>query len=299
MGEQINPLNNQNTSRQILIITGLSGAGKTILMRSLEDLGFYCVDNLPIPLLNTFLNFVFHTQSNILKVVLGIDSRGEQFLNNFISIINNLKNTGVSQFLKIIFLNSRTSTLIKRFQETRRTHPLAINIDLLSAIEKEKKLLEPIMSMSDIVLETDSFNIHELRHWVQKSFSNINTKLLVAHIISFGFKYGIPEESNLLFDVRFLPNPHFIPELKPLDGRDEKIQKFLFSYTIVQNYWEKLKNFIHFSLKNFYDEGRFSITIAIGCTGGKHRSVTFAEKLGQENIEGVKFLVTHRDTGKE
>ncbi len=285
-------------NQQILIVTGLSGAGKTSVMRGLEDLGFYCVDNLPIPLINTFLDLACKANTGPIKVALGIDARGERFLPNFINEIEKLKRM-LGESLKIIFLNANTQTLLKRFQETRRKHPLATKIDLATAIEKEKKLLEPIMTKSDMLLDTDILNIHDLRHWVQQTFAGPQGRKLVVSLVSFGFKYGVPAESNLVFDLRFLPNPYFIPELKSLDGRDVKIQNFLFSNTQVTKYWDHLQIFIKYTLQKYYEEGRFSVTISIGCTGGKHRSVSFVEKLGHELWEHTTFLTVHRDVEKE
>lgn len=289
-----------NRDKQIVIISGISGAGKASVMRALEDQGFYCVDNLPIPLLTTFLTLAFQTQSNLLKVALGIDARGEQFFHDFVSEIKKLKQGPLKTQIKVIFLNASNATLLKRFQETRRKHPLATNVvDLASAIEKEKNLLEPVMGLADMILDTDTFNIHDLRHWVRKAFDIIQVKELIVNLVSFGFKYGTQDESNLIFDLRFLPNPFFVPHLKPLDGRDPQVQDYLFTQPIVVEYWHKLTDFLHYSLLKFYEEGRFFVTVAIGCTGGKHRSIAFVEKIAHEKWPSIKFIVHHRDIEKE
>ncbi len=286
----------------ILIVTGLSGAGKTSVMRALEDQGFFCVDNLPIPLLSRFLGLTFkaHTNApkNVLKVALGIDSRGIEFLKDFVHEVDMLKkNRNIN--VRVIFLRAHHKTLVKRFQETRRKHPLGSDIGLTSAIEKEKDLLAPIMHMSDMILETDDMTIHSLRHWVRNSFCVTAKRELMVNIISFGFKYGVPVESNIVYDIRFLPNPYFIPALKNYNGRDAKIQEYLFAQQPVVDYWQRLHNFLEYSLQQFYNEGRYFVTIAIGCTGGKHRSVAFVEKMGKQTVENIAFLVTHRDLGKE
>ncbi len=283
----------------ILIVTGLSGAGKTSFMRSLEDLRFYCVDNLPVPLLSTFLNLSFKAQTNLKKVALGIDARGEQFLKNFTYEINRLKHVEMISNIKIIFLNASESTLLKRFQETRRKHPLAQDKSIQSAIKEEKDLLDPIMNMSDMILDTDKFNIHELRSWVQQSFSATQKHTLLVNVISFGFKYGVPAESNLVYDLRFLPNPYFNPDLKKFTGQDAVIQEYLFQQEEVIEYWKRLIDFLHYSLERFYKEGRFFVTVSIGCTGGKHRSVSFVERLSKETWKHMSFLPHHRDVGKE
>lgn len=287
--------------KQLFIVTGLSGAGKTILMRALEDFGFYCVDNLPLPLFYTFLNLAEQANSNLLKVALGIDSRGQRFLTDLIREIKKIKeNEGKNWSLKIIFLDADEDTLLRRFQETRRNHPmLEESMSLKQAIKKEKKLFEPVRKMADMVLNTNVFNVHDLRKWTKGFIANKQTQKVLVNLISFGFKFGIPTESNLICDLRFLPNPYFEAKLKILDGRSEQIKEYLFKYDSVKEYWEKLKSFLHFSVQNFYKEGRFFVNIAIGCTGGKHRSVAFVEKLGAEDWENTRFLIHHRDLGKE
>lgn len=294
----INNHDSQKQGRQVLIVTGLSGAGKTSVMRALEDLGFYCVDNLPVPLLSTFLKLA-HTQTNLGKIALGIDARGEQFLSNLISEVETIKQSDMQCKPKIIFLTAHANTILKRFQETRRKHPLSDDISLEQAIEKERLLLGPIMSMADVILETDIFNVHELRDVVRRSFSNETSRELTVNLVSFGFKYGVPAESNLVYDLRFLPNPYFIPALKILDGRKQDIKTFLFSQEAVIDYWERLRGFLNYSLQKFYEEGRFFVTVAIGCTGGKHRSVAFVEKICEEKWSHIKFLPTHRDVERE
>ncbi len=288
-------------SRTILIVTGCSGAGKTSVMRGLEDLGFYCVDNLPVPLLSTFFHLAFKLQSNLHKVALGIDARGQQFLSDFILEVDKLRQQkDESVQFKIIFLNASDTTLVRRFQETRRKHPLADRgVSLLNAILKEKDLLEPIMGMSEIVLDTDEFNIHDLRKWVKNSFSVKSQEEILVNVISFGFKYGVPTESSMVYDLRFLPNPYFVPDLKKFDGRTDEIQNYLFSNSDVKDYWIRLVNFLEFSIEKSYKEGRFFVNVAIGCTGGKHRSVAFAERIARQKWNKVRFLVQHRDLGKE
>lgn len=285
--------------REVLIITGLSGAGKTSMMRALEDLGYYCVDNLPVPLIAAFLQLAFNTNNNVLKVALGIDARNEQFLGSLANELQHIKKEALITSPKIIFLNASAQTLLKRFQDTRRTHPLADDMSLGNAITKEKSLLEPIMHMADMILDTDTFNIHELRNWTRKTFTNDHQHELMVHLISFGFKYGVPVESNLVYDLRFLPNPHFIPALKALNGRDAAINDYLFSQKTVQDYWQRLADFLRYSLERYYEEGLFFVSIAIGCTGGKHRSVAFVEKLSKELWPHTHCSVTHRDIGKE
>lgn len=280
----------------VLIVTGLSGAGKTSVMRALEDAGFYCVDNLPVPLIFTFLNLIIKTQPNTCKVALGIDARGQQYLEHFMAEVASLKREGPFRHLKIMFLKASQEMLIKRYQETRRNHPLLDeSTDLISAIQAETTLLEPIMQVADIVLDTDIFNVHELRNWVRQSFETEQSRKMLVNFVSFGFKYGLPSESNLVFDVRFLPNPYFIPELKMLTGKEAAVQEYVFSKEAATSYWQLLLPFIATTLEKYYEEGRYFVTIAIGCTGGKHRSVSFVERLAQTPLPNANVLVQHRD----
>ncbi|MFC1894772.1 RNase adapter RapZ [Candidatus Dependentiae bacterium] len=247
------------------------------------------------------MNLAFQTKANLGKVALGVDSRGHKFLTDFLWEIEELKKQNLNNIsLRVVFLGAGNNALVRRFQETRRNHPLVNSqTGLVDAIKKEKELLAPIKCISDFVLDTDSLSIHELRNWVRSTLCEGVVQEILVNLISFGFKYGIPTESNLVCDLRFLPNPYFEPELRSLDGRSDNIQSYLFKKDIVNDYWQCLKNFLNFSVQNFYKEGRFFANIAIGCTGGKHRSVAFAHKLGLEKWEKVKFLVQHRDLGRE
>jgi len=286
--------------REILVVTGLSGSGKSTVMRSLEDLGFYCVDNFPVPLLSTFLDFVFQSQTNLLKVAMGVDARGGDCSDSFLQEIEKLKKQNYfgSNF-KILFLNASDETLVKRFQETRRTHPLAQKISLNRAIKKERALLAPLKKFADQIHNTDQSTIHELRKWVRGTFVKNHSQEVIVNLISFGFKYGVPAQSNLVYDLRFLPNPYFVPGLKILNGRDSEVSKYLFEREEVNIYWDKLVDFLSYLLQQYYEEGRFFANVSVGCTGGKHRSVAFAERLSTQKWPNIKFLVYHRDVGKE
>jgi UPF0042 nucleotide-binding protein len=293
------PKDQQTQQKQVLIVTGLSGAGKNVVMRALEDLSFYCVDNLPVPLISTFLKFAFHSHSNLLKVAIGIDARGERFLDTFMRELDEIHLlSGAGSFIKIIFLQAHHTTLVKRFEETRRKHPLAKGRSLKAALRREHILLEPIVNRADVVLDTDTFNIHELRSWVHRSFSEKGKTEIVLNIISFGFKYGVPLESNLVFDVRFLPNPYFVPDLKLLDGRSADVQQFLGKEPLFTDYWGRFLPFVHYLVQNYFQEGRPFVTLAIGCTGGKHRSVTLVEKLKKERWKNIRCTIFHRDITK-
>lgn len=286
--------------RQIFVVTGMSGSGKSSVLRALEDLGFYCVDNLPIPLLSTFIDFVFKTPTNLLKVALGIDARGGDLSCDFLAEIEKLKKYCCDRSeIKVIFLSAEEATLIKRFQETRRKHPLSKGLSLVNAIKREREILEPIKSVADEMHHTDSSNPHDLRLWVSKMFSGDLGRRLVVNVISFGFKHGVPAESNLVYDLRFLPNPYFVPALKILDGREKPVQEYLFEKDEVKEYWDRLEDFLRYLLHSYYEEGRFFANVSIGCTGGKHRSVAFVEKLCKKRWANIEFMPHHRDVEKE
>lgn len=287
--------------RQVIIVTGLSGAGKTSVTRALEDFGFYCVDNLPVPLLSTFLEFSFRTQFNLLKVAVGIDVRSQHFSDDMLAELEKIKMQLADQVpieLKIIYLHSSNEVIMKRFQETRRKHPLSQGVSMEQAIEKEKKQLAPVRERADIVLDTDQLNIHDLRKWVRTTFSHQQHEMVV-NVISFGFKYGVPTESSMVFDIRFLPNPYFVPDLRPQAGTDKAVASYLFEQKDVQECWEQLITFIRYSIGRSYEEGRFFANVAIGCTGGRHRSVAFVERLAREEWEGIRFVIHHRDLERD
>jgi UPF0042 nucleotide-binding protein len=290
--------NQQNDQPKIVIVTGYSGAGKSTVLRALEDVGFFCVDNLPIELLDSFFQLTSKTKTDGQRLALGIDVRGgsnTQILIAELKRLHSLNNVG----LKIFFLTSSDAVLLKRFQETRRKHPLADAIDLTDAIAQEKELLKPLLEISDLVLDTDQLNIHQLRSFVRSSFAPGGKQKMIVTLISFGFKYGVPSESNFVYDLRSLPNPYFITELKNLNGKDQKVADYLFDMEEVVDYWNRLKDFIQYSIEKSHVEGRFFINIALGCTGGKHRSVAFCEKLAKLQSHNVQFLVEHRDIHRD
>lgn len=295
--QKLSSLESLTNQPQLIIVTGYSGAGKSTVLRALEDVGFFCIDNLPIALLDSFFQLVCASQINGQRLALGIDVRGGTAIQELIVELERFNN--VQHKLKIFFLTSSVPVLIKRFQETRRKHPLADAIDIIDAINQEKELLQPLIAMADLVVDTDQLNIHQLRSFVRSSFASDGEQKMIVSLLSFGFKYGVPLESNFVYDVRSLPNPYFVPELKMFDGMDKEIQNYLFDQSQVQEYWNKLLDFITYSLKKSHDEGRFFVNIAIGCTGGKHRSVAFVQKLAQQSMAHVQFLVEHRDINRD
>lgn len=280
----------------VVIVTGYSGAGKSSVLKTLEDLDYFCVDNLPIALLPAFFDHLIKHQNQHPKVALGIDVRSGLDSEHMTSVLSTIR---AVKKLRIFFLTASSTELLKRFQETRRKHPLGSGVNLLDAIEHEKEILKPLMNVSDLTVDTGNFTIHQLRHLVRTAFAQTAQPMMVVSITSFGFKYGVPQECNYVYDVRSLTNPHFVEELKPLTGMDTAVKDFLFTKPEVQEYWQKLIQFFYFSIKKSYEEGRYFIQIAIGCTGGKHRSVAFVEELAKRNTNEVIFLVNHRDIKKE
>ncbi len=282
---------------QIVIVTGYSGAGKNTVLYSLEDLGFFCVNNLPAVLLPPFFESLSQEKVPSQRIALGLDVRGD-----LVSIIHKLyRLKTVWPFaLKIVFVTSSHNVLLKRFQETRRRHPLSsTQKDLSDAIKQEQKMLQPLCDMADVVLDTDQFTIHQLRQFVIQAFAFDGEQQLVVTVTAFGFKYGVPPESNLVFDVRFIPNPYFEPALKLLCGVDKPVHDFIFSHPIANDYWERVLSFSSYVMVQSRKEGRFSMNIAIGCTGGRHRSVAFAQRLSGQKIKEVFFITRFRDMEKE
>jgi RNase adapter protein RapZ len=282
---------------QVIIVTGYSGAGKSSVLRTLEDSGFLCVDNLPIALLGQFFDLITQTTMGKKRVALGIDIRCGDHMDSVVAALLQMK----KQFptLKILFLRASAPVLMKRFQETRRKHPLAEAIHLSDAIEKERMMMQPLVDRSDMIFDTDQLTVHQLRSMIRTTFSQEQTQKIMVSLISFGFKYGIPTESNYVFDVRSLPNPYFVESLKWYTGTDARINEYLFEKQPVREYWDRLIDFIRYAIAKSYEEGRCFINIAIGCTGGKHRSVAFIEKIALENIAHTHFLLQHRDIDRE
>lgn len=274
-----------------IILTGLSGAGKTVALNAFEDSNYFCVDNLPAPLIKTFVNLCRKTPT-ISKVAIGMDIRERKFTDNLTEIISYLKKT---QEIEVIFLEAKEDVIIRRFKETRRPHPLSFK-DLKRAIKKEERLLSPIRDMANRVIDTSSLTPHQLRKTIIKFYSGEKEKPMSVSLISFGYKYGIPSEADLLFDARFLPNPNFIKELKRFDGTTPKIKHFLFKKRGTKQFVGKISSLLQFLIPRYKEEGRNYLTIGIGCTGGKHRSPAIVEEI-EKNLRKQKLnvLVTHRD----
>ncbi|MGE0206782.1 MAG: RNase adapter RapZ [Candidatus Babeliales bacterium] len=280
-----------DASCELFIITGYSGAGKTTALRAFEDAGFFCVDNLPSALIGPFFQLLAQGAKN--RFALGLDIRSGDTLEYFVKAVKEAKNAPHIK-VTIIFFIANSSLLQKRFQETRRSHPLAHDRDMQAAIELEKKMLEPLKVLADVIVPTDQLSAQQLRHFVCSSLIEKKNALLV-NLVSFGFKYGAPSDCNYVYDLRSLPNPYIDPQLRVLDGTSDAIQNYLFNLPDVQEYWQRFFDFFSFTLERSYKEGRFFITVALGCTGGRHRSVAFVHKLSLLQQERFVFVTKHRD----
>ncbi len=283
--------------QRLIIITGLSGSGKTLAVRAFEDMGYFCVDNLPVRLIPVFSELLSQSQKEITTAVIVVDIREGKFLQDFPVVVEKLKATGYS--IEIIFFEASTDILKRRFSETRRPHPLAQGMDLDQGIRKEREIMETIREAADTVIDTSKFTIHEFRQFLQSSFMPSESAKLNITLISFGYKYGIPTESDLIFDVRFLPNPYFVEDLKEKTGLDQKIISYLGSFPAYGEFLKHSGTLITFLLPEYIKEGKSYLTISIGCTGGRHRSVSIAEDLaGYLKENGYSPEIIHRDIEK-
>ena len=284
---------------KLVIVTGMSGAGKTIALKMLEDIGFYCVDNLPISLVDKFVQLVSEGTS-IEKAALGLDIRSGEELGNLDEILENWRRSNVD--VQVLFLDANDAVLIKRYKETRRTHPLAGAGRLENGIEKEREKLAFLKNEADYIIDTSMLLTRELRKELEKIFlQDARYKNMYVTVLSFGFKYGIPEDADLVFDVRFLPNPYYDEHLRPLTGQVQAVRDYVMQGGTADAFLKKLYDMIDFLLPNYINEGKNQLVIAVGCTGGKHRSVTIARAL-YEHLEAVGeygIRIDHRDIDKD
>jgi UPF0042 nucleotide-binding protein len=288
-------------SSRFVVLTGLSGSGKSQAIRALEDLGYFCVDNLPIMLLPTLAELTLRAGSEITRAAVVVDVREGRLLKDLPPIYQRLrKMRNLNPVL--IFLEASEATLVRRFSETRRPHPLAPDRSALEGIREEGKAMLPIRRMADHVLDTSEMTVHELRHvFTGVASGRAPGTQLVVTILSFGFKHGIPVDSDLLFDVRFLPNPHFVAALRPHTGRDPEVKRYVNRAEATHEFLRHTLNLLKFLVPQYANEGKSYLTIGIGCTGGRHRSVAIAEALkqGLTGLKNVKLRVVHRDIANE
>ncbi|CAM3478032.1 RNase adapter RapZ [Cytobacillus oceanisediminis] len=279
---------------QMVIITGMSGAGKTVAIQSFEDLGFFCVDNLPPTLLPKFLELMKESGNKMNKVALVMDLRGREFFDHLFKALDELSETSwVTP--QILFLDADDSTLVRRYKETRRSHPLAPSGLPLEGIKLERELLEELKGRAQLIYNTSQMKPRELREKILTEFSLNRKTIFTVNVMSFGFKHGIPIDADLVFDVRFLPNPHYIEHMRPKTGLDEEVSSYVLKWTETSKFLEKVTELLSFMLPHYKREGKAQLVVAIGCTGGQHRSVALAEYIANHFKKDYHTAITHRD----
>lgn len=281
-----------------IVLTGLSGSGKSQAIRALEDLGYFCVDNLPTTLIPTLAKLSARSE-DIDKVAIVVDVREGNFLSSLPKVLRQLrKMRGLKPVL--IFLEAANATLVRRFSETRRPHPLAPGRSASEGIREERVRMAPIRAMADEIVDTSDMTVHELRHFFMGLTRERSNTRLVVTVLSFGYKFGVPLDADLVFDVRCLPNPHFVPTLRRRTGRDRAVARYLERDVPTRTFIERLEEYLRFVLPHYIAEGKSYLTVAIGCTGGRHRSVAIAERLRRSlaSVDGARIRVRHRDIGQ-
>ncbi|MDH5493426.1 MAG: RNase adapter RapZ, partial [Myxococcales bacterium] len=277
---------------------GMSGAGRSTALHVLEDLGFFCVDNLPLPLAPAALERVA-AEPGMRRVGLGVDVRMGAFLEGAEEILSSIEAAGHD--LEVLFIDCGEEALVRRFSESRRPHPLAPGGDLLGAIRRERERVGPLRARATKIVDTTELTVHELRRLLVEYVARQPSRSrMITRIISFGFKYGVPVDADLVFDLRYLPNPHFVPELRPLTGEDRAVSDFVLAHAEATDLLERLTELLSYLIPRYEREGKAYLTVAMGCTGGRHRSVTFALALAErlESLASAEIVVSHRDSGR-
>jgi len=279
----------------MIVVTGLSGSGRSAALKAFEDTGFYCVDNLPLALLSAFVDFA-KKSNDAVRSAIGIDIREKGFPDSFPVLYHELKAQGNS--IEMLFLDASDQTIVRRFSETRRPHPLAGGLTpLLDAIRKEREALAEVKKLADRIVDTSDYTVHDLRQTIERHYSEVDiSRPMVITLVSFGYKFGIPYELDLLFDLRFLPNPHFDPHLRPYTGMSQVVRDFITAHPDTGKFLDKLMDFIEFLLPRYRSEGKSYLTIGLGCTGGRHRSVAVSLLIADRLKEsGYDVNIKHRD----
>jgi len=291
-------MNEEPKGAKVVVLTGVSGSGKSTALRALEDAGFYCVDNLPIIIAEKLLELSGHTAGEVSRIALGVDAREGRFLSEAPRVIRELRRQGAE--VEVLFLDCSDEALVRRYSETRRRHPLAGEGTVEDGIAAERRALADLKALADEVVDTTTLNVHELKRLVARRFAGgENTKLSVT-VLSFGFRFGVPAHADMVLDVRFLPNPYFIPELRPFAGTDARVAEFVLSQPDAKTFLARLLDMLAFLLPRYRAEGKSYLTVAVGCTGGKHRSVALAVALAERlSAGGQPVRLWHRDLDKE
>lgn len=281
---------------QLVIVTGMSGAGKTVAVQSFEDLGYFCVDNMPPKLLPKFYELVKES-GKITKIALVVDLRSRAFYDEIVEMVRELDENEFNSS-RILFLDASDEELVARYKETRRSHPLAMEGRILDGINLERELLAPIKSNAQIIIDTSKLSPRQLREEIFKNFEARDTKTFHIEVMSFGFKYGLPIDADIVMDVRFLPNPYYVPELRNKTGKDDAVYEYVMKSEKTEEFYQKFVSLLKYVIPGYIAEGKSNVTIAIGCTGGQHRSVALAERIGNELSKEYPVHMSHRDMNK-
>jgi len=285
-------------SLDIVIVTGLSGAGKSFAIRAFEDNGFFCVDNLPALLIPKFIDLCQDHREGVARIALGVDLRGEQFLQPWPDLLAQMRKAG--HRIHVLFFDASDDVLLRRFSETRRPHPLAGNESIQEGISRERKALEAMRALADKIIDTSEFTVHQLKREIEQQFCQVPfSRRMAVFLTSFGYKFGIPHDTDIILDVRFLPNPYFVNELREKTGLDSEVIDYVVQNDDTRAFLDRLYALLEFTLPLYEREGKSSLTLALGCTGGRHRSVVLVENLRQRLSRGqFRIHVKHRDIDK-
>ena len=283
-------------SRHLVILTGLSGSGKSTVLKAFEDMGFYCVDNLPVDLIPIFAELHAAGQGDLVRAALLVDAREGMQLQKLPEL---LKRLGKDHPISLVFIEANYNALLRRYSETRRPHPLGKNVSVRESLRQERALMAPIRKLADVVIDTTQFNVHELRHFITERFKNREARPMLVSVVTFGYRHGVPTDADLVFDVRFLPNPHFVPRLRKFTGKDAKVRRYIRSFPQTGQFLRRIESLLTYLMPHYIREGKSYLTIAFGCTGGKHRSVMMGEEIKhalEKRHYSAKIL--HRDLDK-
>ena len=284
-------------SRQLVILTGLSGSGKSTILKTFEDLGYYCVDNLPVQLIPVFSELNLYGAADISRAALLVDAREGEQLKRLPALYRQIRRDVPAT---LVFIEASDEALLRRFSETRRPHPLGHDRPVREGLRRERELMAPIRKLADMVIDTSRFNVHELRQFVMRRFQSRTRRPLMVSVVSFGYRYGVPVDADLVFDVRFLPNPHFVPRLRKYSGKDLKVARYIRSFPQTHQFLRRIEGLLAYLIPHYIREGKSYLTIALGCTGGRHRSVMMAEVISRAlAARGYAVKTVHRDLDKE
>jgi UPF0042 nucleotide-binding protein len=283
-------------SKQLVILTGLSGSGKSTVLKAFEDMGFYCVDNMPVELIPIFAELHAAGEGDFGRAALLVDAREGAQLEKLPGLLMHLRK---DHPISLVFIEAHDDALLRRYSETRRPHPLGKDYSVRESLLHERELMAPIRKLADVVIDSTQFNVHELRNFITRRFKSPDRHPMLISVVSFGYKYGVPVDADLIFDARFLPNPHFVPALRKFTGRDTKVRRFIRSFPQTGEFLRRMESLLAYLMPHYIEEGKSYLTIAFGCTGGKHRSVMLAEEI-KKALEKRKYAskVFHRDIDK-